>query len=87
MCELDISLGGVTDLTAASTGTLYYVSNPAIAQVSAAGCHRGTPGVATITVINGPAEQVIPVEVEPPEPARYHSAPTEASSRDRMAPW
>jgi len=66
--QLDISLDHEIDLTAASTGTVYYISNPAVVGVSPDGMiTAGAPGFATVTAINGPAEKVIPVKVEPPE--------------------
>ena len=66
--QLTINVAGDTDLTAASTGTVYYVSNPTVVTVNPDGLvTAGAAGVATITVINGPAEKVIPVLVEAPE--------------------
>ncbi|MGA2068563.1 MAG: CARDB domain-containing protein, partial [Thermoguttaceae bacterium] len=67
--QLDVSSGG-TDLTPGSTGTVYYVSNPNVIQVDADGMvTAGNVGTATITVINGPAEAVVPVNVVTPPPA------------------
>ena len=79
-------MAGDTDLTAASTGTVYEVSNPTVVTVNPDGLvTAGAAGVATITVINGPAEKVIPVLVECRKPARRSSAPPGASSGARTA--
>ncbi|MGA2035933.1 MAG: putative Ig domain-containing protein, partial [Thermoguttaceae bacterium] len=65
--QLDVTDGGPDDLTSGSTGTVYYVSNPNIVQVDANGMvTAGDVGTATITVINGPAEAVVPVTVVNP---------------------
>jgi hypothetical protein len=48
-------------------GTRYYVSNPAVVYVSADGLATAQAvGTATVTIINGPAEAVVPVTVEAP---------------------
>ncbi len=62
----DIDL--TTDLSTAASGARYYVSNPAIATVSADGLITAlSPGSTTVTVINGPAESTIPVLVQAPQ--------------------
>ena len=67
--QLSISVAsGGSDLTAASTGTVYFVSNPAVIAVSPDGLVQAlSPGVATITAINGLAESVIPVIIQTPQ--------------------
>ena len=66
--QLKITIGGTADVTAGASGTRYSVSNPDVVHVTADGLViAGNPGVATITVINGPAETTIPVRVEVPE--------------------
>ncbi|MDE3034800.1 MAG: beta-propeller fold lactonase family protein, partial [Nitrospirota bacterium] len=53
------------DLTQGSTGTQYYVSNSNVISVSTDGLiTAGQSGDAVVTVINGPAEFLIPVHVE-----------------------
>ena len=66
--QLDVSITGTQiDITPASSGTLYYVSNPQVIQVSPDGLvTAGADGTATITVINGPAEKVVPLVVGDP---------------------
>jgi YD repeat-containing protein len=55
------------DLRFARTGTNYFVSNPNVIQVSENGLITAiNPGEATISVINGMAERLIPVKVELP---------------------
>ena len=55
-------------LTNTSTGTRYYVSNPAIVSVDASGLVTALAlGDATITVIHGPAERVIAIRVAAPQ--------------------
>jgi DNA/RNA endonuclease G (NUC1) len=57
------------NLESASTGTRYYASNPAVVTVSADGLVTAhAAGTATITVISGPVERLIPVTVEVPRP-------------------
>ncbi len=64
--QLDVSVGQ-TSLTLASTGTLYFSSNPQVVTVSPDGVvSAGNIGTATVTVINGPAEEVVPVNVVAP---------------------
>ena len=64
--QLDVSLNQ-TNLTPGSTGTRYFTSNPLVVQVSADGVvTAGNDGTATITVINGPAEKVVPIIVQDP---------------------
>jgi hypothetical protein len=68
--QMKITLQGQTDLAAASAGTRYFVSNPAVLSVTPDGLVTGlAPGVATLTVIDGPAETVVPVEVQAPRPS------------------
>lgn len=65
--QIDVSLQGNVDLAAASTGTLYYVSNTKVIAVTKDGLITSVgAGDATVTVINGPATSVIHVHVEPP---------------------
>ncbi|MDH5639643.1 MAG: putative Ig domain-containing protein, partial [Nitrospira sp.] len=63
-------LADVIQLTDAATGTRYFVSNPDVVTVSADGLITAlNPGEAVVTVINGPAETLIPVKVQaPPAP-------------------
>src|SRR5262249_27634519 len=57
----------LADVTASSTGTLYFSSNPAVATVSPEGVVTATGfGDATITVVHGPAMQQIDVRVAMP---------------------
>src|SRR5262249_53785005 len=66
--QLKIDLGGQVDLSSAATGTRYFVSNPDVIQYSPDGMvFAGNAGTAVITVINGPAERLIPVKVEAPQ--------------------
>src|SRR5207244_1663057 len=56
------------DLIAGSSGTRYFVSNPAVLQVSADGLLTALAlGSATVTVINGPAEKLLTVRVAAPQ--------------------
>jgi YD repeat-containing protein/VCBS repeat-containing protein len=64
--QLKISAGKIDD-TGHASGTLYYVGNPGVAQVSADGLVTAlAPGATSVVVINGPAEIVIPIEVDVP---------------------
>ena len=55
-------------LTGSASGTIYISGNPAIATVSSEGLVTAVgTGATSVTVINGPAEKVIPVLVEAPE--------------------
>ena len=55
------------DLTSNSTGTRYFVDNPAVISVDENGLITTlAEGEASVTVINGSAESVIPVNVETP---------------------
>ncbi len=77
--QLKIDVGGEIDLTSASTGTEYFVSNPNVVTVTPDGLvNAGNVGIAQITVINGPAEQVIPVEVELPQSGSIQVGPAGA---------
>jgi DNA-binding beta-propeller fold protein YncE len=59
-----------TDLTSAAAGTRYFVNRPGVISVSADGLATAlAEGAATVTIINGPAEAVIPVRVEEPRAA------------------
>ena len=61
----DINL--LTDLSTASSGTQYFVSTPGIVTITPDGLMTAvSPGQATVTIINGPAEAVIPVLVQMP---------------------
>ncbi|MBY0457043.1 MAG: putative Ig domain-containing protein, partial [Gemmataceae bacterium] len=65
--QIVVSLRGIGDLTAASAGTRYYTSNPAVATVTAEGVLTPTGvGETTLVVINSGAEQVVPVKVVTP---------------------
>jgi hypothetical protein len=65
--RLDVDIVDHIELAASSTGTRYFVTNPAVASVSSEGLMTGhQPGDTTITIINGPAEYVLPVRVEVP---------------------
>jgi YD repeat-containing protein len=67
--QLDVHLGD-TDLSPGSAGTLYFVSDSNVIQVDANGMvTAGSAGIATITVINGPAEAIVPVNVVTPPAA------------------
>jgi hypothetical protein len=60
-------LADTIQLTNGSTGTRYFVSNPNVVTVSADGLITANQaGDAIITVINGPAESLIPVKVQAP---------------------
>ncbi len=57
-----------TDLSTAASGTVYYVSNPQIATISPDGLLTAvSPGSTTVTIINGPAESIVPVLVQAPQ--------------------
>jgi hypothetical protein len=65
--QILVDLADTIDLTNGSTGTRYFVSNPDIVTVSADGLiTAGQAGDAIVTVINGPAESLIPVKVQAP---------------------
>ena len=65
--QFTVSTAPGVNLTDASTGTLYFVSNPNVITVSADGLvTAGNVGNATLTIINGPAEAVVPIQVEMP---------------------
>ncbi|MDH5669840.1 MAG: Ig-like domain-containing protein, partial [Nitrospira sp.] len=68
--QILVDLADVIDLTAGTTGTRYFVSNPDVVTVSADGLITANQaGEAVVTVINGPAETLIPVKVDvPPDP-------------------
>ena len=56
-----------TNLTGSSAGTRYYVNRPGVVTVSADGLIQAVAdGTATVTVINGPAESVVPIRVAAP---------------------
>ena len=60
-------LADTIQLTNGSTGTRYFVSNPNVVTVSADGLITANQaGEAIVTVINGPAESLIPVKVQAP---------------------
>jgi hypothetical protein len=66
--QILVDLAQQLDLSAGSTGTRYFVSNSRVIQVSADGMISALqPGVATVTVINGPAEKLIHVKVQVPQ--------------------
>src|SRR5262249_1876026 len=68
--EADTEL--TTDLKTAASGTRYYVNHPGVITVTPDGLITAiATGDATVTVINGPAESIIPVHVEAP-----HDGPT-----------
>ena len=59
---------GLTDLAPASSGTLYFVNRPGVVTVSADGLVSAVaPGSATVTIIDGPTERVVPVLVQVPQ--------------------
>src|SRR5205823_796798 len=63
--QADLSLD--QDLTPASAGTHYFVNHPGVITVSPDGLATAqAEGTATVTIINGPAEAVIPVRAEAP---------------------
>src|SRR5947208_16295711 len=64
--KLDINgLEGLVDLAPAAAGTGYVVSDSAVISVTQDGLVSGlSPGDAQLTVLNGPAELVIPVHIE-----------------------
>ena len=65
--QIIADLANTIALTAGSTGTRYFVSNPNIVTVSADGLITANQaGDAVVTVINGPAESLIPVKVQAP---------------------
>lgn len=65
---LTVGVAGQIELSQGSTGTGYYASNPTVVQVGADGLIAPlASGFATVTVINGPAEVVVPVRVEMPQ--------------------
>ena len=64
--QIDLEMQGA-DLSTASTGTIYVVSDPNVISVTPDGLIQAlNPGTATVTVINGPQEKVIPVGVFDP---------------------
>src|SRR5206468_3735581 len=57
------------ELTSAAAGSHYYVDRPGVVTVSADGLATAIgEGTATVTIINGPTESVIPIHVEAPPP-------------------
>ncbi|TAE00390.1 MAG: hypothetical protein EAZ96_21285 [Oscillatoriales cyanobacterium] len=68
--SLLVGIQGVTDspdLKFGSTGTRYFVSNPNVLQVNSDGVITAVgEGIASVTVIDGAAEKVVPVRVEKP---------------------
>jgi YD repeat-containing protein len=65
--QLTVTAEDGTDMTSTSSGTLYFVSNPQIVQVTNTGMVlAGQAGSAKITVISQGKEAVIPVRVEAP---------------------
>jgi hypothetical protein len=67
--QLQVELDQQVDVTAGSTGTLYFTSNPNVVQVSADGLVTTLGvGTATVTVIAANQEEVVPVQVESPPP-------------------
>ncbi|HEY0229232.1 MAG TPA: Ig-like domain-containing protein, partial [Mycobacterium sp.] len=70
--QLDVHPGNdpqlTTDLAPASAGTLYFVDKQGVVSVSADGLLTAiAPGTATVTIINGAAEVVVPVKVQVPQ--------------------
>ncbi|MEI9924472.1 MAG: VCBS domain-containing protein [Bradyrhizobium sp.] len=70
--QLDVHPGNdpqlTTDLAPASAGTLYFVDKQGVVSVSADGLMTAiAPGTATVTIINGAAEVVVPVKVQVPQ--------------------
>ena len=62
----DINL--TTDLSTAGSGTRYFASPAGIVTITPDGLMSAvSPGQATVTIINGPAETVIPVLVQTPQ--------------------
>src|SRR5678815_926196 len=67
--QLRITILVSIEVSSASAGTNYFVSQPSIVSVTPDGLVSGLlPGVAVVTVINGAAEVLIPVIVEEPRP-------------------
>jgi large repetitive protein len=68
--SLLVGIQGLTDspdLKFGSTGTRYFVSNPNVLQVNSDGVITAVgEGIASVTVIDGAAEKVVPVRVEKP---------------------
>lgn len=68
--SLLVEIQGLTDspdLKFGSTGTRYFVSNPNVLQVNSDGVITAVgEGIASVTVIDGAAEKVVPVRVEKP---------------------
>jgi hypothetical protein len=62
--QLDVHTNGGTDIGAASTGTRYFISDPAVATITADGLVIGkSAGRATITVVNGGLQRTVEVVV------------------------
>ena len=65
---VELDQGQPQDITAGSTGTLYFASNPSIVTVSADGLVTAlADGSTTVTVIAAGQEMVIPVQVVAPQ--------------------
>ncbi|TAF13985.1 MAG: hypothetical protein EAZ73_29595 [Oscillatoriales cyanobacterium] len=68
--SLLVGIEGLTDspdLKFGSTGTRYFVSNPNVLQVNSDGVITAVgEGIASVTVIDGAAEKVVPVRVKTP---------------------
>ena len=85
---------GDTSLSSAGTGTMYVVSDPSVVAVSTDGLVTSVGlGAATVTVLHGAAEVVVPVRVaEPQEWGRHGRSIGRSGSRDRWGhgvdwPW
>src|SRR5262249_33107894 len=60
--QMKVTLVDGTDIAAASAGTRYYIGNPGILSVTPDGLVTAlAPGFSALTVIDGAAEQVVPV--------------------------
>ena len=65
--QLKITADDGTDITAASAGTQYFISNPTVASVTPDGLVVGLdPGVATISVVYNGGQTDIPLRVQVP---------------------
>ena len=67
MRQLQVSSSNGTDITVATTGTQYFISNPEVASVTPDGLVTGlVEGVTTLSIINGAGQRNIEIKVQVP---------------------
>jgi YD repeat-containing protein/VCBS repeat-containing protein len=72
-----------SDVTEGASGVLYFVSNPAVASVSAEGFVTGlNPGVAALSIVYAGSQQDVPLSVQAPTLGRTVVGPTGGAVQD-----